>query len=176
MTASLELGAVADVASFINEYYDAWEGADEDRIMSYYADDVVLQIPGALMEGKEGCSRSVRPAFITAFPGNHHLVKSTVCGLGVVTVEFSFEALHKGSFKGHAATGARLTGSRDQPAYRRGHRQRRRLSALVEPGTTRRGAGARGRHAHRGGRRSRSMRSSARCWSCCGARPTATRW
>lgn len=45
--------SVADVRSFIKEYYDAWSGTDEDRIMSYYAENVVLQIPGTLMEGKE---------------------------------------------------------------------------------------------------------------------------
>ena len=76
--------------------------------MSYYADNVVLQIPGALLEGKEAVrDQFVRP-FVTAFPGNRHLVKNIICGPGVATVEFSFEAQHKGSFKGHAATGARV--------------------------------------------------------------------
>ncbi len=98
--------SVADVESFIHEYYDAWGGTDLDRIMSYYTDDVVLQIPGLLMKGNEAVrDQFVRP-FITAFPGNHHLVKNMVFGPGVVTVEFSFEAHHKGPFAGHAATGA----------------------------------------------------------------------
>jgi PAS domain S-box-containing protein len=98
--------SVADVESFIHEYYDAWGGTDLDRIMSYYTDDVVLQIPGLLMQGNEAVrDRFARP-FITAFPGNRHLVKNMVFGPGVVTVEFSFEAHHKGPFAGHAATGA----------------------------------------------------------------------
>src|SRR6185369_3287446 len=68
----------------------------------------VLQIPGTLIEGKEALrDQFVRP-FITAFPGNHHLVKNMIFGPGVVTVEFSFEAQHKGPFAGHAATGARV--------------------------------------------------------------------
>src|SRR5262249_3126428 len=46
--------------------------------------------------------------FITAFPGNRHTVKNMIFGPGVVTVEFSFEAQHKGPFAGHAATGARV--------------------------------------------------------------------
>ena len=76
--------------------------------MSYYAEDVVLQIPGALMEGKEAVrDQFVRP-FITAFPGNRHLVKNMIRGPGVVTVEFTFEAKHTGPFAGHAATGARI--------------------------------------------------------------------
>jgi PAS domain S-box-containing protein len=94
--------------SSINEYYGAWGGTDEDRIMSYYAENVALQIPGALMEGKEAVrDQFVRP-FITAFPGNHHRVKNMVFGPGVITVEWSFEAQHKGPFGGHAASGARI--------------------------------------------------------------------
>ena len=109
MAVAAVLGSAFDVASFIDEYYGAWGGGDEDRIMSYYADNVALHIPGALLEGKEAVrDQFVRP-FITAFPGNHHLVKNIIPGPGVVTVEFSFEAQHKGPFKGHVATGARVT-------------------------------------------------------------------
>jgi PAS domain S-box-containing protein len=108
MTASPALWSTADVASFVTDYYNAWSGTDEDLILSYYADDVVLQIPGLLMEGREALrDQFVRP-FITAFPGNCHLVKSMTFGPGVVVVEFSFEAKHTGPFAGHAATGARI--------------------------------------------------------------------
>src|SRR5215813_14580866 len=108
MAASPALWSAVDVESFINEYYDAWSGTDEDRIMSYYAEDVVLQIPGMLMEGKEAVREQFARPFITAFPGNRHLVKNMIFGPGVVVVEFSFEAQHKGPFAGHAATGARV--------------------------------------------------------------------
>jgi predicted ester cyclase len=108
MAASTALWSAVDVESFINEYFEAWEGTDEDRIMSYYAENVVLQIPGALMEGKEAVrDQFVRP-FITAFLGNHHRVKNMIFGPSMVTVEWSFEAQHKGPFAGHAATGARI--------------------------------------------------------------------
>jgi ketosteroid isomerase-like protein len=53
MPASTALDSVLDVESFINEYYGAWGGTDEDLILSYYSENVVLQIPGLLMEGKE---------------------------------------------------------------------------------------------------------------------------
>src|SRR5262249_44590043 len=76
--------------------------------MSYYADDVVLQIPGLLMEGKQAVRDQFARPFTTAFPGNRHLMKKMIFGPGVVTVEFSFEAQHKGPFAGHAATGARV--------------------------------------------------------------------
>jgi len=106
MTATLE--SAFDVESFIKEYYDAWGGTDMDRIMSYYAEDVVLQIPGALMEGKEAVRDQFARPFTTAFPGNHHVIKKMIHGSGVVTVEFIFEAKHTGPFAGHAATGARI--------------------------------------------------------------------
>jgi steroid delta-isomerase-like uncharacterized protein len=108
MTASTALRSVLDVESFINEYYDAWSGTDEDRIMSYYAENVALQIPGTLMEGKEAVREQFVRPFIAAFPGNRHLVKNMIFGPGVVVVEFTFEAEHKGPFAGHAATGARV--------------------------------------------------------------------
>src|SRR5215475_6377687 len=77
--------------------------------MSYYSADVVLQIPGSLMEGKEAVREKFARPFTTAFPGNHHLIKNMIFGAGVVTVEFNFEAQHTGPFAGHAATGARIS-------------------------------------------------------------------
>jgi len=109
MAASTGVDSAFDVESFIQEYYDAWSGTDLDRIMSYYADDVVLQIPGLLMEGKEDVRSQFALPFTTAFPGNRHFVNRMIFGPGVVTVEFSFEAEHKGPFAGHAATGAQIS-------------------------------------------------------------------
>src|SRR5262247_3732679 len=109
MSASSTVEATFDVESFIHDYYDAWSGTDLDRIMSYYADDVVLQIPGLLMEGNEAVLNQFARPFTTAFPGNRHFVKKMIFGSGVVTVEFIFEAEHTGPFAGHAATGARIS-------------------------------------------------------------------
>src|SRR5215813_9519070 len=109
MSSSTAPESVFDVESFLNEYYDAWSGTDLDRIMSYYSDDVVLQIPGLLMEGNEVVREQFARPFTTAFPGNHHLIKNMIFGPGVVTVEFTFEAKHKGPFAGHAATGAQIS-------------------------------------------------------------------
>jgi PAS domain S-box-containing protein len=108
MAASSAIASDVDVESFIHDYYDAWGGTDEDRILSYYAEDVVLQIPGLLMQGKEAVRDQFARPFITAFPGNRHFVKKMIFGPGVVTVEFSFEAQHKGPLAGHPATGAQV--------------------------------------------------------------------
>src|SRR5262245_62296585 len=102
MSASSTVEATFDVESFIHDYYETCSGTDLYRIMSYYADDVVLQIPGLLMEGKEAVRNQFARPFTTAFPGNRHFVKNMIFGPGVVTVEFSFEAEHKGPFAGHA--------------------------------------------------------------------------
>ena len=108
MTASKSVESSFDVESFINEYYDAWSGTDLDRIMSYYAEDVVFQIPGAFMKGKEAVREQFARPFTTAFPGNHHVIKKMIRGSSVVTVEFIFEAKHTGPFAGRAATGVRI--------------------------------------------------------------------
>src|SRR5215471_5166748 len=109
MSASSVVESAFDVESFIHEYYTAWGGMDEDLILSYYTDNVVFQIPGLLIEGKEALRDQLVRPFITAFPGNHHVVKNMTFGNGVVIVEFSFQAQHKGPFAGHVATGARVT-------------------------------------------------------------------
>ena len=92
MAVSTAIESVSDVASFIKEYYDAWSGTDLDRIISYYSDDVVLQIPGLLMEGKEAVRNQFARPFTTAFSGNRHFVKNMIFGPSVVVVEWSFEA------------------------------------------------------------------------------------
>jgi len=97
-----------DAESFINEYYDAWQGTDEDRIMSFYADGVTVQIPGALIQGKAALREQFVRPFITGFPGNRHVVKKTIRAPEAVIVEFVFEAEHTGAFAGHAATHAHV--------------------------------------------------------------------
>src|SRR3954451_16584066 len=49
MATSTALASVIDVESFINEYFGVWQGTDEDRIMSYYAENVAIQFPGRFM-------------------------------------------------------------------------------------------------------------------------------
>src|SRR4051812_5452060 len=108
MVASTALRSVVDVESFIYEYFDAWSGTDEDRIMSYYADDVTVQVPGTLMQGSLAVREQFVHPFITGFPGNRHIVKNWIFGRDVVVVEWSFEAEHKGPFAGVRPTGVHV--------------------------------------------------------------------
>ena len=106
MAASPALRTIVDVESFMVEYYAAWGGTDEDRIMSYYADDVTVQIPGSLMQGNSAVREQFVRPFIAAFPGNRHVVRNVFVERNSAVVEFTFEAIHKGPFAGHAASGA----------------------------------------------------------------------
>jgi hypothetical protein len=106
MAVSSIIASDADVCAFLNEYFQAWEGTDENRILSYYAETVSLEIPGALINGKAALrDQFVRP-FLAGFPGNRHIVKSVIIGKNVAVVEWCFEAAHTGAFAGTAATGA----------------------------------------------------------------------
>ena len=94
-----------DIRAFIDEYFKAWEGTDEDLILSYYSETVSLQVPGMVIDGKAVLrDQFVRP-FVAGFPGNRHVVKNMLFGKDVVVVEWSFEANHSGPFGGRAATG-----------------------------------------------------------------------
>ena len=105
MAASTARTSVSDVSAFMDEYYKAWGSTDEDRILSYYAETVSVELPGMLINGKAALrDQFVRP-FIAAFAGNRHIVKNMVFGKDIVVVEFSFEADHNGPFAGRAATG-----------------------------------------------------------------------
>ena len=108
MAGSTAFRSVVDIESFMIEYYAAWGGTDEDRIMSYYADNVTVQIPGSLMQGKSAVREQFIRPFIAAFPGNSHFVKNAIFGQDVAVIEFTFKAEHKGQFAGHAATNARI--------------------------------------------------------------------
>src|SRR5215470_18373945 len=102
------LRSVADIESFMSEYYAAWGGRDEDHIMSYYADNVTVQIPGSLMQGQSAVREQFVRPFIAAFPGNRHFVKNIIFGRNVAVIEFTFKAEHTGPFAGHAASDARI--------------------------------------------------------------------
>ena len=108
MAVSTPIVSDSDVRAFIEEYFEAWSGTDEDLILSYYSDTISLEIPGTIINGKAALrDQFVRP-FVAGFPGNRHVVKNMIFGKDVVLVEWSFEAAHKGPFVGTAATGTNV--------------------------------------------------------------------
>ena len=97
------------VRQFVQEYFDAWSGTDEDAILAYYSNDVVLQIPRVKLEGKIAVrDHFVRP-FITAFPGNRHIPQRMAFTENLVAVEWILQASHTGPFGKLAATGRKIS-------------------------------------------------------------------
>jgi predicted ester cyclase len=106
MAAATALSSPMDVREFINEYFGAWRGTDENHIMSYYAPEVQLRIPGLELNGAAAVREQFVRPFIAGFPGNRHVAKNMIFGSSAVVVEWSFEAEHKGPFAGRSASGA----------------------------------------------------------------------
>ena len=100
--------APEDVRAFIQEYFDAWKGTDEQKILAYYSDDVVIHLPTGALEGKTAVRDNFVRPFIAAFPGNVHSIRNLVHAKNLVAVEWSFEAVHKGAFANVKATGKRV--------------------------------------------------------------------
>ena len=96
------------VRFFVEEFLASWTGTDENKILAYYADDIVLHTPTGTLNGKtEVRDNFVRP-FITAFPGNVNVIVNIAYGKNLVAVEWSFEGVHTGPFGNIAATGKQV--------------------------------------------------------------------
>src|SRR5262249_25672186 len=108
MASVTALRSLDDIESFMVEHYAACCGTDEDRIMSYYAENVTIHIPGSLMQGQWAVGEQFVRPFIMAFAGNRHFVKNIIFERDIAVIEFTFKAEHKGPFAGHAATNAHI--------------------------------------------------------------------
>lgn len=105
LTEPLTLG---EVRAFVQEYFDAWKGVDTERILSYYKDDVVIQLPTGTLSGKAAVRDNFVGPFVGAFPGNVHSIVTLVHSGSLVAVEWSFDAEHLGAFGAVEATGKRV--------------------------------------------------------------------
>jgi steroid delta-isomerase-like uncharacterized protein len=109
---SMQVAAVQaapeSVRAFIQEYFDAWKGTDEHKILAYYSDDVVIYLPTGALEGKTAVRDNFVRPFIEAFPGNVHSIRNLAHAKNLVAVEWSFEAVHKGAFANVEATGKKV--------------------------------------------------------------------
>jgi len=108
MQATAAQATPESVRAFIQEYFDAWKGTDENRILAYYSDDVVLHLPTGVLEGKTAVRDNFVRPFIAAFPGNVHSIRNLAHARNLVAVEWSFEAVHKGAFANVEATGKKV--------------------------------------------------------------------
>jgi len=93
------------VGDFVQEYFDAWKGTDVQKILAYYSDDVVIQLPTGTLEGKSAVRDNFVIPFVNGFPGNVHSIRNLAHADNLVAVEWRFDAVHKGSFANIEATG-----------------------------------------------------------------------
>ena len=108
MPATATQAAPEQVRAFVQEYFDAWKGTDLDKILAYYSDDVMIQLPTGRLEGKSAVRDNFVRPFITGFPGNIHAIQRLAHGSNFAAVEWSFEATHPGTFANIPATGNRV--------------------------------------------------------------------
>src|ERR1700687_2054055 len=108
MQAAAIQAAPEDVRAFIQEYVDAWKGTDERKILAYYSDDVVLDLPTGRFKGKTAVQDNFVRPFVAGFPGNVPSIRNLAHAKNLVAVEWSFEAVHKGPFANVAATGKKV--------------------------------------------------------------------
>jgi steroid delta-isomerase-like uncharacterized protein len=97
-----------EVRVFIQEYYGAWTGTDENKILAYYADDVVIHLPTGILKGKPAVRDNFVRPFVAGFPGNVHAIRELGFARNLVAVEWSFEAVHRGAFAGIPASGKQV--------------------------------------------------------------------
>jgi steroid delta-isomerase-like uncharacterized protein len=100
--------AEEDIRVFIEEYFASWTGNDEQKILAYYSDDIVLHVPTGKLEGKVAVRDNFVRPFITAFPGHVNVILNLAYGKNLVAVEWSFEGVHAGRFGNVEATGKQV--------------------------------------------------------------------
>lgn len=97
-----------DVRAFVEEYFASWTGTDEDKILAYYSDDIILRVPAGTFKGKTAVRDNFVRPFITAFPGHVNVILNLAYGKNLVAVEWSFEGVHTGPFGNIEATGEQV--------------------------------------------------------------------
>ena len=99
-----------DIRVFMQEYFAAWTEGNLEKILSYFSDDVVINLLGVpvLLEGKTAVSQNFVVPFTNGFPGNVHQVQNFVHQGTQVVVEWMFTAVHQGEFMGIPPTGKEI--------------------------------------------------------------------
>jgi steroid delta-isomerase-like uncharacterized protein len=105
MSSTSVLATPQEVRAFIQEYFDIWKGTDVQKILAYYSDDVAIHLPTGTLEGKAAVRDKFVVPFVNGFPGNVHSIRNLAYASNLAAVEWSFDAVHKGTFANFDATG-----------------------------------------------------------------------
>jgi steroid delta-isomerase-like uncharacterized protein len=108
MTATVTQASPDNVRAFVQDYFDAWRGTDENKILAYYSDDVVVHLPTGILKGKLAVRDNFVRPFVAGFPGNVHAIRNLALAPGLVAVEWNFEAVHSGVFAGISPSGKQV--------------------------------------------------------------------
>src|SRR3954453_14766346 len=105
MASPTVVASPAEVRVFIQEYFDAWSGTDLEKILDYYSDDVVIELPTGTLKGKPAVRDNFVIPFVKAFHDNVHSIVNLAHAENLVAVEWNFTAVHQGSFANIEASG-----------------------------------------------------------------------
>jgi ketosteroid isomerase-like protein len=87
---------VSPLRSFIDQYFEAWQGGVPEEVLVYFSDDAVINVmgPAGTLAGKRMVAEKwVIPA-VTNYPGNIHQIKSFLEAGDQVAVEWLFTGAH----------------------------------------------------------------------------------
>src|SRR5215467_6511868 len=76
MSATVTQASSESVRTFVQEYFDAWKGTDDGKILAYYADNVVIHLPSGILRGKSAVRDNFVQPFVAGFPGNVHSIRN----------------------------------------------------------------------------------------------------
>ncbi|MFN7992232.1 MAG: nuclear transport factor 2 family protein [Bryobacteraceae bacterium] len=88
----------------IRAYFAAWTAGIPEAILSFYADDVTLELPGLSIQGREQVRELYVRPFCAAFAGNIHEIRTVMGADRSLAVEWTLTAMHQGTFLGCSAT------------------------------------------------------------------------
>ena len=100
-----------DMQQFIQEYYNAWREGGEEQILSFYADNVVIDMLGIPLrvEGRQAMLENIIRPFNAAFPGSDHKIRNLVRQGDQIAVEYILTGVHTGTFAGMPASGRTIS-------------------------------------------------------------------
>jgi predicted ester cyclase len=96
------------VRAFIQAYFDAWKGTDEEKILDFFSPDVILYVPTGKLEGVTAVRDGFVHPVVTGFPGNVHSIRNLATTTNLAAVEWNFDAVHAGVFGGVEATNRKI--------------------------------------------------------------------
>ena len=87
--------------SFIDQYFEAWQGSIAEDVLGYFSEDVVITLwgDGGTLTGKKMAGEQWIIPMVRNYPSNNHHIKSFLAVGDQVAVEWLFTAVHASTGK-----------------------------------------------------------------------------